>query len=218
MGVEFNGNPWLAIPLIALAGLMSGLSPCTVPTVLLVTGYVTGRSRVGRRQGFWLSCLFVLGTAITWSLLGAFAGLVGAHLAHAWWFKWLLSGVLLLMGLWMLGGIDIRSIGRRAGIRLRRGSGALGALLLGMLMAITTSPCTMPVALSVLAYASAQGSMLVGALLMALFALGRGLPLVVVGTFSGWLQSLQQVHRYQHVVEKLAGLIMLGLGAYYLLR
>jgi len=215
MGIQFGESIWLAFPITAAAGLISGLSPCTLPTVLLVAGYVSGKAKLGRRQGFWLSLLFVIGTAITWSLLGAFAGFLGAQLAEAWWFNLVLSATLVLMGLWLLGVLDFSRAGGGQ-VRARQGSGALGAALLGLLMAVSASTCTLPVALSVMAYASTRGSMLYGALLMGVFALSRGIPLVIVGTFSGWLQSLQRFARYQSMIEKAAGLLLLGLGVYYL--
>lgn len=217
MGINSSMSLWLALPISALMGVMSGLSPCTLPTALLVASYVSSRATLGRRQGFTLSLAFVLGTAITWSLLGSFMGFMGSRLAHAWWFNFVVSAVLVFTGLWILGIIKLEPESRFTS-RPRRGSGVLGALILGMLLAVSASPCTLPVALSVMAYASTQGSPVYGTVLMGVFALGRGIPLILVGTFSAWLQDMQRLAKFQRLIEMGAGLLMLGLGTYYLFK
>lgn len=142
---------------------------------------------------------------------------MGARWAQTWWFNMVLSAVLVFTGLWILGIVNFDGASTLT-LRPRRGSGWVGSLLLGILLAVTASPCTLPVALSVMAYASAQGSTGYGAVLMTAFALGRGIPLILVGTFSGWLQGLQRFGKYQRTIEKAAGLFMLVLGAYYLFK
>ena len=64
-----NGDLSLLTYLIILAGgLVSGLSPCALPTVLLIVGYVGGRENVSRLRGFYLSLAFVLGISLCLSI------------------------------------------------------------------------------------------------------------------------------------------------------
>lgn len=58
------------LPVIFTMGLMSGLSPCSIPTVALVVGYVSKANNQGRVHGFWLSVCFVLGVALVLTILG----------------------------------------------------------------------------------------------------------------------------------------------------
>ncbi len=47
--------------------LVSGLSPCTLPTVVFVAGYVGGYSQISRIRGFVISLAFVLGLSLTFA-------------------------------------------------------------------------------------------------------------------------------------------------------
>ena len=60
-------------------GFMSGLSPCNLPTVALVVGYVGKNGDKGKSHGFLLSLYFVLGIAVVLTILGGLSGYLGAH-------------------------------------------------------------------------------------------------------------------------------------------
>jgi cytochrome c-type biogenesis protein len=52
--------------------------------------------------------------------------------------------------------------------------------------------------------------------IMAVFAVGRSLPLLVIGVFAGFLKTLKGISKYQPLVEKAAGVLLIGLGLYFL--
>jgi cytochrome c-type biogenesis protein len=68
----------------------------------------------------------------------------------------------------------------------------------------------------ILTYVMAEGAIAYGAVLLFVYALGRGVPIVLAGTFAGVLKGLLAVGRWSHVIEKASGVIIIGVGLYLL--
>ena len=195
------------------AGFLSGLSPCTLPTVLFVAGYV-GTGEVTKFRAFLTSSFFVLGLSLTLGVLGALAGLVGTVLLSTRVLGYAIALILVLMGLWQLGIIQFN--GPNAVLKYRpTGRGYLQAFLLGIPFAMSASPCTTPVTMGLLALSASKHSGSFGMLVMVVYSLGRSIPLLVVGTFTGFLKALSGLSKYQALVEKAAGTLLIGLGLYF---
>lgn len=197
-------------------GFLSGLSPCTLPTVVFITAYVSGEKVNSKKRGFILSLVFILGIAFMLSLLGVFAGFIGKIIANEEILNYIIAVILLVMGFWLLKVFKFSPNYSFSKISPKRGSGILGAFLLGIPFGIAASPCTLPVTLSVLAYSSIKGSVLFGMLFMFIFAIGRSIPLLVVGTFTGLLKNMNVLVKYQTIIEKVAGAILIALSLYFI--
>jgi cytochrome c-type biogenesis protein len=128
----------------------------------------------------------------------------------------IIVAILLLMGLWLLKVLKFSPNYSFAKINPKKGSGIPGAFILGIPFGIAASPCTLPVTLSVLTYSTIKGSVLFGAMLMFVFAIGRSIPLLAAGTFTGFLKNVRSFSRYQPVIEKAAGIILMALSAYFI--
>lgn len=216
MGFNLDSNIFAILAVVFTSGLLGGLSPCTLPTVVLVVGYVSGNHYASKRRGFLLSLCFVLGIAFTLSILGAFAGFVGEMLHDTVILNYIIAAVLCMMGLWMLGILDFHKDYSMNGKGAKKQSGMLGAFILGIPFGLAASPCTLPITASVLAYSASKGSALYGMLLMFAFAIGRSLPLLVVGTFTGLLKNITKLEKYQGFIEKVGGIILLVLALYFI--
>ena len=95
--------------------------------------------------------------------------------------------------------------------------GLPGAFLLGLVSGLVVSQCATPVLAVILTYVMAQQSgVLYGAALLFLYALGCGLPLVLVGTFTGVLKNLRAFGKWSGAVNKISGVLLILLGAYFL--
>ena len=200
---------WLSLGTVLGAGLLSGLSLCSLPTVLLVAGFTGKGSQNGRGYGFLLALSFTAGIILTLTLLGAFAGSVGILLTNSRYFDYAIASIMALMGLWLLKVIDLSAFQGWNWISPKKGSGPLGAFLLGIPFAIAASPCTLPVTTAVLAYSARLGSAWLGAALLAVFAFGRSVPLIAVGTFAPLLARFEKVAPYQIWFERVAGAAIL---------
>ena len=195
----------LSLLIVLSAGIVSGLSPCSLPTVLLVAGFTGHGADKGRGYGFLLALSFTAGIILVLTLLGALAGSVGFLFVDSRFFDYGIAVILAVMGLWILKAIDPSGSNGWNWISPKRGSGAAGAFLLGIPFAVAASPCTMPVTTAVLAYSSRTGSAALGASLLGAYALGRSIPLLVVGTFSSVLTRFEKIAKYQVWFERTAG-------------
>lgn len=216
MGLSLDANIITTLAVIFTTGLLGGLSPCTLPTVVLVVGYVSGYRDSSRRRGFFLSLFFVLGIAFTLSMLGAFAGLIGRILQNTTILNYMVALILGAMGLWILGLIDLNMRHQIEGITPKKGSGLIGAFILGIPFGIAASPCTLPITASVLAYSASKGSAIYGMILMFTYAIGRSIPLLIVGTFTGLLKNIKGLEKFQRYFEKVGGIILLLLALYFI--
>lgn len=191
------------------------MSPCSLPTAALVAGYVSGESTCSRKQSFLLSLAFVLGISFTLSLLGIFAGVATSFVKNLSILNYLIAIILITMGLWMWKIFEING-NWLPSYQPKKGSGIIGAFLLGIPFGIAASPCTMPITVSVLAYSASKGSSFYGMLLMFTYALGRSIPLLLVGTFVGLLKCIKRISAYQGLMEKVGGSILILLGFYFI--
>jgi cytochrome c-type biogenesis protein len=206
-------SPW-ALLLAAAAGLLLALTPTVLATVPVVMGYVAAEPGLRRWKAFTRSLAFVIGTATTFGAYGLIFGWAGTRLASFFGANgYLVAGVVLvILGLAMLGKLRLRAPSVSAPGRRVESLG--GAYLLGLPFGLVGSacPCSIPVVLAMLLYAGATGSAFFGAALLFVFALVRGLPLVLAGTFTGLLKDFKAASRWQPRLEKASGVLMVVLG------
>lgn len=187
--------------------------------VPLIVGYVGGARELPRRRAFLVSLAFALGLAVTFMLLGVLASLLGGLLGggtRLWYY--IVAAVCFLIGLQMLGVLEfslppwLESERQRVSTR-----GLPGAFLLGLVSGLVVSQCATPVLAVILTYVMAQQSGVgYGAALLFLYALGCGLPLVLVGTFAGVLKNLRAFGKWSGVINKVSGALLMLVGFYFL--
>lgn len=214
--MNFSSNMITNLIIIFCTGLVGGLSPCTLPTVVFVSAYVSGKKDYSKKKGFTLSLAFILGIAVMLSLLGMFAGMFGNLLMNKSILNYIIAAILIVMGLWLLKVIEINIDFKLFNYGTKKGSGLLGAFLMGIPFGISASPCTMPITASVLAYSASKGSALYGMILMFTFAIGRSVPLLLVGTFTGLLNNISVISKYQKTIEKISGVVLVVLALYFI--
>ena len=203
--------------LVFLGGVVTSLGPCNVATIPLIVGYVGGSRDLTRGRAFVLSSTFALGLAITFMMLGVVAALVGGLIggtSRVWFY--VVAAVCVVLGLQMLGVIRVPAPMWFGGLRQRVGRrGAPGALALGLVSGLVASQCATPVLAAILTYVMAEGALLYGALLLLVYALGRGVPVVLAGTFTGALKRLQGAGRWSGAIERASGVVMIAVGLYF---
>ena len=204
--------------LVFAGGLVTSLGPCNVAMIPLVIGFVGGARDLPRRRAFGLSLAFAVGLALTFMLLGLAASLIGGWvgLASSGWY-YLVAGVCFFIGLNMLGVLRVPVPMWLGGWRERIAlKGVPGALVLGLVSGLVASQCATPVLAAILTYVMARGALAYGAALLLVYALGRGVPIVLAGTFTGILKHIQGFGRWMNVTERAAGVIVIGVGLYFL--
>jgi cytochrome c-type biogenesis protein len=203
--------------LVFLGGVVTSIGPCNIATIPLIMGYVGGSRDLPRSRAFALSLAFAVGLALTFMLLGVAAALVGGLFGASRIWYYLVAAVCFLIGLNMLGVLHMQLPLWLGGLRERIGlKGVPGALALGLVSGLVASQCATPVLAAILTYVMAKGALILGAALLFVYALGRGVPVVLAGTFTGALKGLQALGRWTQVIEKVSAVIVIGVGLYFL--
>jgi cytochrome c-type biogenesis protein len=205
--------------LVFLGGIVTSIGPCNVAMIPLIIGYVGGSHDLPRRRAFSISLLFTLGLAITFMVLGIIASLVGGLIGGStrlWYY--LVAVVCFIIGLQMIGVFHLALptwFGRlREKIQTK---GLMGALLLGLVSGLVSSQCATPVLAAILTYVMAQKTgLFYGAVLLFIYALGRGVPILLAGTFTGVLKGLRGLGKWTDWFEKASGVVIILVGFYFL--
>ena len=203
-----------AVMLIFLGGLFSGFSPCSMPTAMLVVGYVGGRAE-NRARSFRITLAFVMGISLSLAALGLVASLAGQLFVNTRIFNIVAAFVVLAMGLSLLGLYKF-DLPVPQFIRPKKGGGALSAFFLGIPFGVAASPCTAPIMITVLAFVATRGNPAFGFLMLFVYAFARSLPLLALGTFSGLLQRFQGIAAWSGRIEKASGALLIVLGLWLL--
>ena len=205
--------------LVFLGGIVTSIGPCNVAMIPLIVGYVGGSHELPRRKAFSISLFFTLGLAITFMLLGVIAALIGGLMGGStrlWYY--LVAVVCFIIGLQMLSVIHLEMPTWFGSLREKvKTKGLMGALMLGLISGLLSSQCATPVLAAILTYVMAQKTgIMYGAVLLFIYALGRGVPILLAGSFTGILKGFRSLGKWSGWVEKGSGIIILLVGFYFL--
>ncbi len=212
-------SSWLAPFIAFLAGVLTSFTPCSLSSVPLIVGYVGGTADATHndsRRAFWLSVIFALGSALTFTAFGIMASLAGELIGTtaSWWF-FALGTLMMLMVLQMLGIYQLIPSSHLLSKNTKKGF--VGAFLAGVLGGIFSSPCSTPVLIALIAVVAGKGSLTFGILLFLMYSLGHGILAVIAGSSVGLVQKISQNEKYAMLSKILNGvlaLLMLGIGFY----
>lgn len=216
MVLDINDSLITTLIIVFSAGFVSGFSPCTLPTVVFLTSYVSKSKQKSALTGFYLSLWFIMGIVTLLTLLGVFAGLAGQLFSNLALLYYIMAGILIIMGLWLVKAYEVKTFDNPILDKLRpkKGSGFLGSYSFGLLFGISASPCTLPITISVLAFSAMLQSPYLGALLLFAYSLGRSIPLLIVGTFTTVLTKLSKLSKHQAKLELFSGTLLILLAFY----
>ncbi len=206
-------------PLLALVGgLLTAFTPCSLSSVPLIIGYVGGYAANDTKKAFRYSLVFCGGMAVTFTVLGTLAAVLGRlmQLSGSWWY--LILGILMILMAFQTWEI-ITIIPPAALANKSHKRGYWGAAIAGMLGGLFASPCATPVLVALLAIVAREGKIALGILLLWMYALGHSLLLMVAGTSVGFVKYLSRSKKYGHasqILKIVLGSIILLLGFYLL--
>lgn len=217
-----------------LAGIVSFASPCCLPLVPVFVSYMVGTaepdSPAARRIALRQSLVFVLGFSAVFIALWASVGLVGYALRGYTTLLRQIGGIaLIVMGLHVAGLINIPALYRERRVNLARvgGGSAPGpdgvpavmtpsysrSALLGVAFAAGWTPCIGPILGGIIGLASVSSSVGAGALLLAVYALGLGVPFILVAVgASAVQQKLSWFRRHAAQVSVVSGATLMIVG------
>ena len=209
-----SGGNIAALPLALVGGVIAGVNPCCLALYPAAAGACCGTTQQqSLKRPLGNAIAFVLGIAVSVALLGSLAAYIGRMAVVATPFRYAIAGLPILMGVYRLGWIRLPKMVPKA---FRPGLG--GAFGTGLLLSLIIGPCGTPVLASVLSFAAYKQSFLYGGLLLFLYGIGNGLPLVLVGTTAGGLLKRLDCSRFGNWIDPIVGGSLLLLGFYLLWR
>ena len=203
-----------------MEGLITFISPCVLPMIPVYVLYFAGSSEGKQaRRTLARALSFVLGFTVLFVLLGVFAGSLGGLLVrYQREVNLILGMIMILFGLHYAGILHITLLEKTVKPDVQvKPKGMLSCLLLGAVFAVGWTPCTGPLLGSAMMLAASKGSMLSGAVLLASYSLGMGIPFVlcallidrVKGAFAAIKRHYKAINRVCGVFLVLVGLAMM---------
>jgi cytochrome c-type biogenesis protein len=217
----------ISLPAAVGAGLLSFLSPCVLPLAPPYLCYLAGTSvealvdegeRRARFDILIASLLFVAGFATVFVALGATASVFGALLRQWSHALSIAAGLgIIVMGAHFLGLFRLSAMLREKRVEIEKPPGLWSAYLMGVAFAFGWTPCIGPILAAILAVAGAQETVGQGALLLAAYAFGLGLPFILAAiameTFLGFARGFRSQFAR---LEKAVGALLVLTGIVFL--
>lgn len=213
---SLQGYAILTTFLVFAGGIITSIGPCNMSMIPLLMAYVGGTAQRGRMNSFGLSLFFTLGTSTTFALLGVIVSIIGGIFGTS---KQVLiyisAAVSLAIGLNMLDILNFSFPNYGAHIVRRPTRQGLGAAyVMGLMMGLAGSQCGTPVLFVILSLVMSKGQIAYGAVLLFIYGLGRGVPVIIAGTFTGYAKRLPGMVRWSKVFERIAGLVLILVSIY----
>lgn len=208
----------ITLGVVFLAGLITGLGPCSLSLLPVTLAYLAGFGN--QRQPPWQRSLsFVGGIIAALVVLGLLSGLMGRLYGKVpEQIPLLVALVSVIMGLNLLGLLRFPlPSGPDPEIWRRWVPSPLAPLAAGLAFGLAATPCTTPVLAVLLTWMAANGSPLIGVLLLACFGAGQVLPLLMAGTAAATLPDLLRLRRLGQWVPPISGVVLLTTGSLVLL-
>jgi cytochrome c-type biogenesis protein len=207
------------------AGLLSFLSPCTLPLLPGYLAYMSGlsldevQSQEHRGTALTAAGLFVLGFSLVFVALGATASYIGSLMSQYRLELMRISGVfIILMALVLIGMIRLPILYQEKRFHVGRELGLWSAFPLGMAFAFGWTPCIGPTLGAILAVGVQAATVQRGALLLFCYALGLGVPFLLAGLFAERVfSSLGWFKRHFNAITMTGSAVLMVMGVFLLL-
>lgn len=210
---------FLSLIFVFLAGLALNLTPCVYPLIPITIGYFGGQAEGKTSRLVLLGLLYMLGMAITYSVVGVITSLSGAVFGSLLQNPIVIIAIVLLFVALALSQFGVYEFKLPDSLVAKAGGakgGAYGAFFMGLTMGIVAAPCIGPFVLGLVTYVAAKGDPFYGFLMFFVLALGLGFPYLLLAIFSGKIKSLPRAGIWMEGVKHIFGLLLIGMAFYFL--
>lgn len=209
---------YLFLVISFLGGVLASLSPCSLSVLPIVVGYVGGYSEESGFKTFLQLLSFVLGLSAVLTVIGIICALGGrafVSIGGAYWVLFVAS-VILLFGLNLLGVIQFNL----PVIVKQMPKGDAHSLfiypfILGALFALAATPCSTPILVGIMSFASLSANLVYAALMLFMFSLGQGLIIILAGVCTSFVKKVRVFSGVSEVFLKIMG-VLLVISAFYI--
>lgn len=226
---EKQSQPAAQLPFSALWALLIGIgiafTPCVLPMYPLISGIVLGgKQRLSTGRALLLTFIYIQGMALTYTALGLVVAAAGLQFQAALQHPYVLIGlaiVFTLLALSMFGLFTLQlpsSLQTRLTLMSNRQQGGSpgSVFAMGAIAGLICSPCTTAPLSAILLYIAQSGNMWLGGGTLYLYALGMGLPLMLITVFGNRL--LPKSGPWMEHVKTAFGFVILALPVFLLER
>lgn len=198
-----------------LGGLLSSISPCSLSMLPLIIGYIGGYSDAKPLKTLLQMIVFVIGTGIVFSGIGAVCAFTGKMFVGNPYFALVIASIVMIMGLKILGVIEfelpvvIKEIPQN-----KVNNDFLYPLILGAVFALIGTPCSTPILASIMAFASMSGKISNAVIMLFLFSIGQGLILIIAGFLTSKMKSGKNFYKISEIIMKISGILLILVALY----
>ncbi|RCX02658.1 MULTISPECIES: protein-disulfide reductase DsbD [Kosakonia] len=217
------------LPFSALWALLIGIgiafTPCVLPMYPLISGIVLGgKQRLATPRALLLAFIYVQGMALTYTALGLVVAAAGLSFQAALQHPYVLIGLSVLFTLLALSMFGLFTLQLPSALQTRltlwsnrqQGGSVGGVFAMGAIAGLICSPCTTAPLSAILLYIAQSGNLWLGGGTLYLYALGMGLPLILVTVFGNRL--LPKSGPWMEQVKTAFGFVILALPVFLLER
>ena len=222
-------QPAAQLPFTALWALLIGIgiafTPCVLPMYPLISGIVLGgKQRLSTGRALLLTFIYVQGMALTYTALGLVVAAAGLQFQAALQHPYVLIGLAVIFTLLALSMFGLFTLQLPSSLQTRltlmsnrQQGGAPGSVFaMGAIAGLICSPCTTAPLSAILLYIAQSGNMWLGGGTLYLYALGMGLPLMLITVFGNRL--LPKSGPWMEHVKTAYGFVILALPVFLLER
>ena len=171
---------------------------------------------------FLYTLLFVLGISTSFFILGLSFTAIGTFFKKYKSIIAIIGGVIIIiLGLFQLKIIKFKFLQKERKLKININPNKMNplvAFLMGFLFSFAWTPCVGPALSSVLIMASSADSMLLGNMLVLIYAIGFIIPFLILGLFTGEvLNFLKQKQNVLNKIVKIGGILLILVGSYVLI-
>ncbi len=220
-----SGNTLLTLLIFFGAGLLLAFTPCVFPMIPILSGIIVGQGEdISTRKAFYLSLIYVLAMAMTYTIVGILVGLSGENIQA--WFQnpWIIGSfaiIFVALSFSMFGFYELQmptSIQSKLThiSNSQQGGNIIGVAIMGFLSALIVGPCVTAPLVGALIYIAETGDAVLGGLALFSLSMGMGAPLLVIGASAG--KFLPKAGMWMDAVKAVFGVLLLGLAIWLLER
>ena len=223
-----NESSVFILLLFFIFGLLLALTPCIFPMIPILSSIIVsqqgGDAKPSVAKAFFTSLVYVLSMALTYTIVGLIAGLLGADIQTAMQNPWVLTlfaAMFVALAFSLFGYYEI-GLPSSWQSKLSKASdnaqdkGIFGTAIMGLLSALIVGPCVAPPLGGAVLFISHTGDALLGGSALFVMSLGMGMPLLLVGIGAG--KFMPKPGGWMTTVSQVFGVMMLGLAIFMLGR
>ncbi len=217
--------------LFFIFGLLLALTPCIFPMIPILSSIIVSQANTNKEadtpppkwQGFFISLVYVLAMALTYTIVGVIAGLAGADIQAAFAKPWvivLFALVFMALAFSLFGYYEIglpaswQSKLTKVSDNAQGKGGLIGTAVMGALSALIVGPCVAPPLGGAILFISRSGDAWLGGWALFIMSIGMGMPLLLVGLGAG--KFMPRPGGWMTRVSEIFGVLMLMMALYML--